>query len=74
MFINGILTNADVWYGLLKSEIDQLEEIDRMLIRGILEVPSSSCVESLYLELGITPIHVILKARRVNYLHYLAMK
>ena len=72
MFINGILTNADVWYGLLKSEIDQLEEIDRMLIRGILEVPSSSCVESLYLELGITPIHVILKARRVNYLHYLA--
>ena len=66
MFINGILTNADVWYVLLKSEID------RMLIRGILEVPSSSCVESLYLELGITPIHVILKARRVNYLHYLA--
>ena len=43
-----------------------------MLIRGIMEVPSSSCIESLYLELGIHPIHVILKARRVNYLHYLA--
>ena len=35
-------------------------------------MPNSLCVESLYLELGIIPIHVILKARRVNYLHYLA--
>lgn len=39
-----------------------------MLIRGILEVPSSSCIESLYLELGLIPI----KAHKVNYLHYLA--
>ena len=67
-----MLTNTEIWYNLQKNEVDQLEEIFRMLIRGILEVPSSSCIESLYLELGLIPIHIIIKARRVNYLHYLA--
>ena len=43
-----------------------------ILIRGILDDPSSGCVESLYLELGLIPIQLIMKARRVNYLHYLA--
>lgn len=42
------------------------------MIRGILDAPASACVESLYLELGLIPIHIIIKARRVNYLHYLA--
>ena len=71
-FLSGMLTNADVWYNLHKNEIEQLEQIDRMLLRTVLEVPDSTCVESLYLELGLIPIHIIIKARRVNYLHYLA--
>ena len=33
--------------------------------------PDSTCIESLYLELGITQISVIMKSRRINYLHYL---
>ena len=70
--INGMLTSADVWYGLQKSEITELEEVDRLLLRRILGAPDSVCLESLYLELGVIPIHVILKARRVMYLHYLA--
>jgi hypothetical protein len=69
--INGMLTNAEVWYGLLKSEVNELEEVDRLLLRRILELPNSSCIESLYLELGLCPISVILKARRIGYLHYL---
>ena len=32
----------------------------------------STCIESLYLELGLVPIGIILKSRRINYLHYLA--
>jgi hypothetical protein len=57
---------------LKRKEIDNLEEIDKIVIHKILDAPSSSCVESLYLELGLTPIHIILKGRRLNYLHYLA--
>ena len=70
--INGMLTNFEIWYGLRESEIRELEEVDKLLLRSILGAPESACIESLYLELGVTPIHVTLKARIVNYLHYLA--
>ena len=43
-----------------------------MLLRKILDAPMSTCIESLYLELGLVPISIILKSRRINYLHYLA--
>ena len=42
-----------------------------MLLRKILDAPTSACVESLYLELGLVPIGIIIKARRVNFYHYL---
>ena len=54
-----------------KKETEELEEVDKMLLRKILVAPSSTCVESLYLELGLTPIHIIIKSRRINYYHYL---
>ena len=69
--INGMLTNAEVWYGVSKTELNELEEVDKLLLRRILKATSSVCIESLYLELGLTPINIIIKARRINYLHYL---
>ena len=71
MFLNGILTNSDVWYNLKKSEIEELEEIDRMLLRKILNTQISCPKEALYLESGAVPIGMILKSRRLNYLHHL---
>ena len=62
-----MLTNTEVWYGLLKSEISDLEEVDKLLLRKVLELPNSICVESLYLELDLCPIGTILKARRISY-------
>ena len=69
--INGMLTSSESWYGLRNKEIEELEEVDKTLIRNILDAPLSSCVESLYLELGLIPIKILLKARRINYYHYL---
>ena len=69
--INGILTNAEVWYDIKQSEIDELEEVDKLFLRRVLGAPDSSCIESLYLELGVIPIRVIIKERRVKYLQYL---
>ena len=45
--------------------------VDKLLIRRIFGAPESACTESLYLELGVIPIGVIVKARRITYLHYL---
>ena len=69
--VNGMLTNIEVWHGLLNSEISELEEVDKLLLRKILQVPNSACIESLYLELGITPFKAVIKARRINHLHAL---
>ena len=66
-----LLHPAEVWYGIGKDEMDDIEEVDKLLIRRVLDAPASSCIESLYLELGLTPIHILVKARRINYLHYL---
>ena len=72
MLLNGMLTNTEIWYNLQKKEILELEEVDKLLMRRILQAPDSAPIESLYLELGTIPIHIVLKSRRVTYLHYLA--
>ena len=69
--INGMLSSSDVWYGVRNKEYEELEEVDKTLLRNILGAPSSSCVESLYLELGLIPIPILFKARRIVYYHYL---
>ena len=72
ILINGMLTNAEVWYSLGKSEISQLEQVDHIFLRKLFAAPSSVSIEILYLEMGIIPISILLKSRRVMYLHYLA--
>ena len=71
MFINCILTNSKVWYGLKENDLKELEKIDRTLLRKALRCPISTPIEAYYLELGIMPINCVVKKRRINYLHYL---
>ena len=71
MLVNGILTNSEICYNLLKAEVKELEEVDKLFLRKILNVPESTPGESYFLELGIIPFNVIIKARRINYLYYL---
>ena len=59
--INGMLTNAEVWYAVSKPELDELEEVDKLLLRRIFNANTSTPIESLYLELGLIPLHIIIK-------------
>ena len=74
LFVNGLLTNCEVWHNLHESEINKLEEIDRLLLRKIFQVQSTCPAESLYLELGCIPLGIIIKTRRLNYLHHLVTR
>ena len=74
LFLNGILTDSDVWYGIKKSEIKDLEALDKMLLRRILETPVSTPMEAMQLELGVMSISTLIKARRINFLHYIATR
>ena len=69
--MNGILYSSEAWYGLKKTEIDDLEKLDKILLRRIFEVPQSVPSASLFLESGCIRIGTMIKARRVNFLHYL---
>ena len=71
LLINGILFNSEVWYGVTKAQISDLEAVDKMLLRRILNTPISTPSEALYLELGVVPLSFIVKGRRVMFLHYL---
>ena len=71
MFVNSVLTNAEIWYLLRKEEIKQIEELDRTLLRKIMNVPFSTPSEAYFLVLGILPLGEIIKACRLNYLYYI---
>jgi hypothetical protein len=71
LFLNSILTNADIWVGLTNEEIKQFEDLDLILMRKFLKTPFSVPAEAVYLELGCLNIGTMIKARRCNYLHYL---
>ena len=45
------------------------KNLDKLLFRRLLEVPHTTPGEAYYLELGVLPVSVIIKARRINYLH-----
>ena len=66
IFLNGILTNADSWYNVTKGEIEQIEMVDRLLLRRILVVRTSTPNEALCLD-----IETIVKGMRLKFLHSL---
>ena len=71
LFLNYILTNAEIWYSLTKDEIRELDDLDKTLLRKIMKVPFSTPGKAFFLELGILPIEVLLKAKRIVYLQYI---
>ena len=71
IFLSSILTNSEVWYRLTKTELEELELLDRTLLKRIFSAPNSTPSSALYLETGCLTIGTIIKARRLNYLQYL---
>ena len=62
LFLNGVLTNSEVLYGLKQYELEQLENLDKDLMKQILQAPFSTPSESLFLELGCLDIKTVIKA------------
>ena len=60
-----------MWYNLSEADLNDINLLDRKLLAMICSLPSSTPTAALYLELGCMRINTIIKARRVNYLHYL---
>ena len=66
------MAHSQMWkYGIILQRVKKkdVEAMDRLFFRRLLEVPESTPCESYYLEFGVLPISIIVKARRINYLH-----
>ena len=68
MFANGILCNAEAWHNISKKHIEDLEVMDRSLLKYILKSHSKVQNEFLYLETGALGIKEIIMSRRCLYL------
>ena len=71
MLISVLLFNAETWLRLNKSDITKLEKVDEMLLRKLLKVPTSTPRISLYLETGAIPISLLIKEKRIMFLHHI---
>jgi hypothetical protein len=69
--VSSVLCKSEAWFNLTKPELDLLESVDLMLLRGIINAPKSTSKEMFFLELGISPLRDLIRQRRLNFLHYL---
>ena len=51
-----------------------LKRVDENLLRRVLGASKSTPIPSLYLETGSIPVSIIIKGRRILYLHYLIIQ
>ena len=71
IFISTVLPNSETWVNLSKTDIENLENIDKILLRRILDAPAKTSLPALYQELGCYPIKYIIMARRLSFLHHI---
>ena len=74
LFLSSMLNNVEVMYNLSKAELQEFDDVDLQLLKKLFKAPFSTPKESYYLELGIIPPSMLVKVRRILYLHYLLNK
>ena len=66
LFVPRLIHDSEVWSNLTKSDLSCLKNAQLQYLRRILEVPKSSSVAALRLELGILPIQFEIE-KKVSY-------
>ena len=61
LLVSSVLFNSEAWYNITKAELELIESVDLMLLRGILKAPKSTPKEMLFQELGILPLRKIIR-------------
>ena len=56
---------------MVQIDLEELEVLDRSLLKRIFSTPNSTPTAALYLETGTMTIGTTIKARRLNFLQYL---
>ena len=68
IFISKMLLNSEVWHSVSKSNIQELEKVDKILLRNILDAHSKTPVEWMYADTGKLDLKSIIQIRRLMFL------
>ena len=74
MLLNSILVNSESWYNLSDTDIKNIETVDNILHRRLLETATSTPISIMHLELGTLPLRYVIKGRRLVFLQYILKK
>ena len=67
MFLNGVRFNSEAWHSVLLKHLDELELIDKSLMRFIIGSHAKTPSEILYLETATLPLRYVISIRRIFY-------
>ena len=67
MLINSMLCSIESMYGLKGTQIEKLENVDKYLLKKVLNASSSTAIEALYLETGLMPLRFSIISRRLMF-------
>ena len=71
LFVNSIMTNSEIWHNVQIKHIENLEKMDLILLRKVLNAHSKTPSEAIYLQLGKYPLRFVLCKRRLMYLWHI---
>ena len=71
IFMSKILLNSEVWHALTKTQIEELEVLDKILLRQILNAHSKTAIEWLYSDTGKFNLKSHIQIRRLMYLWHI---
>ena len=71
LLFSSMLLNSETWTNVTAAEVNQLEKIDKALIKKILSCPAKTTVCFLFLETAALPIKNVLMGKRIMFLHCL---
>ena len=70
-FVSKVLLNSEVWHSLTKSQVNDLEVIDRILLRDVLNAHCKTGLEWIYADTGKLNLRSLIQIRRLMYLWHL---
>ena len=67
ILLNSMLCSTEALLGITQSNVEKLEQVDRIFFRRLFEVPRCTTIESFYLETSCIPVRFLLISRRLLY-------
>ena len=55
---------------MLQRHVEELEKVDEMYLRSLLDAHTNTAIEALYIETGKMPIRFLIQKRRLMYWHH----